>query len=287
MRVNVYITAHNPLNRIHSLRKVISEYLKFPGDVRLYLTVNKESEGDIDEVQFSLSDLQLLRTFLCATEPDLGFALPWTNKEVFKDHVCSRDADFYIYQEDDIVLTLDNFRYFVEWESVLRPLNLEPGFIRYESVSGRKIPFDNYHQWSFTRPTPNALITGDFQTKCVLINSERAHCLAQLGNPYYGASILTQRSAEKYIASDSFDVELSYLKSGFRDWPIADRRSMGLCFESLNKGQPHRRCVPVVKKGAYYVPIEQSLVLHNDLKYTRQLEAKDNRLMDIESFLTA
>ena len=287
MRINVYITAHDPLNRIHSLRKLISQYLKFPADVRLYLTVNKEAEDDIDEVQYSLSDLLLHRTFLCATEADLGFALPWTNKEVFKSHVVNKDADFYIYQEDDIILTLDNFKYFVEWEAVLKPLNLEPGFIRYELVSGKYIPFDNYHHWSFTRPTPNALVTGDFQTRCILINDTEADCLAQLGNPYYGASILNQRNAEQYINSDSFDVDLSYLKSGFRDWPIADRRSMGLCFEDLSPGRDHRRCVPVSKQGQYYVPVKHSLLLHNDLKYSRQLEANHNKLIDIETFLTA
>jgi len=287
MRINVYITAHNPLNRVHSLRKLLLQYLKFPADVRVYLTVNKEAEDDINEVQYSLSDIPLHRTFLCATAPDLGFALPWTNTEVFKEHVNNNDADFYIYQEDDIVLTVDNFKYFIEWENKLKPLNLEPGFIRYELVENKYIPFDNYHQWSFTRPTPEALTTGSFQTRCILIENHEAHCLAQFGNPYYGASILSQINAEQYIKSDSFDVDLSYLKSGFRDWPIADRRSMGLCFENLNPDQDHRRCVPVAKRGKYYVPIKQSLLLHNDLKYSRQLAAKHNKLIDIETFLTA
>lgn len=287
MRINVYITAHNPLNRIYSLRKLISQYLKFPAGVRLYLTVNKEAENDIDEVQYALSDIPLHKTFLCATEPNLGFALPWTNKEIFRTHVENKDADFYIYQEDDIVLTLDNFTYFIEWENKLKPLNLEPGFIRYELIDGKCIPFDNYHHWSFTKPTPNALVTGDFQTRCILIDDFEAHCLAQFGNPYYGASILNQINAEIYIDSESFDVDLSYFKSGFRDWPIADRRSMGLCFENLNRNQDHRRCVPVFKQGKNYVPIKQSLVLHNDIKYSRQLAAKHNKLIDIETFLTA
>jgi hypothetical protein len=287
MRINAYITAHEPLSRVHSLRKLISAYLKFHADVRVYITINNEAEKDIDELKFSLSDLNLHCTFLCAIQPDLGFALPWANGPIFKQHVENNDADYYIYQEDDILITWDNFKYFVDWKPILQPLNLEPGFIRYELFEDQFIPFDNHHQWSFTKPTPDALITGAYQTKCVLLNTPEAHCVAQLGNPYYGASILTQADAVTYVNSNSFDVDKSYLKSGFRDWPIADRRSMGLCFENLNKLQDHRRCIPVVKNDKYYVPLKQSLVLHNDLKYSRQLKSEGHKLINIETFLTA
>lgn len=287
MRINAYVTAHDPLNRIHSLRHIFLEYLKFSADVRIYLTINKEAESDIEEVKYSLSDLPLLCTFLCATEADLGFALPWTNTQVFKEHVDTNDADFYIYQEDDIILTVDNFKYYTLWKSLTETLNLEPGFIRYEVFESKKIPFDNHHEWSLIKPTKNALPFGDFQTKCFLLNVPEADCLVQLGNPYYGASILSQQDAEIYICSDSFDVNQSYLKSGFRDWPIADRRSMGLCFENLTKQQQHRRCIPVKKQGSTYIPLKESLILHCGVKYSQQLKSQSNKLIDVESFITA
>ena len=49
----------------------------------------------------------------------------------------------------------------------------------------------------------------------------------------------------KYVKAGAAIRSQSHLKTGKRNWPIADRSSMGLAFEDLKPWQEHRRVVPV------------------------------------------
>lgn len=286
MEIYAYVTAHNPLARLSSLRKILKAYQMYDAHVTVFITVNYEARDDIYSVSAQLQDLNVPVQFNCASIPNMGFVLPWYSASLFADAVKAKKAQYYIYQEDDMILTDENFEYYLYWYDFLKPLNLEPGFIRYEEVGENKIPFDNYHQWYLTKPTPDCLVTGSYQVKSTPVNGPFADLCVQFGNPYFGASILNQADAETYINSISFDINESFIKTGCRQWPIADRRSMGLCFENLKPGQPHRRSVAVKQRGDFYVPISGALILHNDTKYTSLLTTKSTKLITTDTFLT-
>lgn len=286
MKIYAYVTAHNPLARIHSLRKILKAYQAYDARITVFITVNYEAKDDIYTVHARLQDIDIPVRFNCATVPDLGYVLPWFSASLFAEDVRSKKAQYYIYQEDDMIFTKDNFDYYLFWYDFLKPLNLEPGFIRYESIGDCKVPFDNYHRWHLTKPTPDCLPTGAYQIKAIPVNSPVADLCVQFGNPYFGASILSQADAEAYIDSISFDINESFIKTGCRQWPIADRRSMGLCFEKLKPGQHHRRSVAVKKQDNFYVPLPGALILHNDTKYTSLLTTESNKLITTDTFLT-
>jgi hypothetical protein len=84
----------------------------------------------------------------------------------------------------------------------------------------------------------------------------------QLGSPYYCGMILDQADGEKYIRSDSYDPEKSYPKTGIRNWPIADRSSMGIAFENPPRGHEH-----------------------DDNKYSQRLKEQHGDLLCLEEML--
>jgi hypothetical protein len=102
-----------------------------------------------------------------------------------------------------------------------------------------------------------------------------------LGNPYMGMMILDQEMAEKYVVSASSDPVKSFELTQFRCWPLADRSSMGLAFENLRPGQEHRRVVPVIKVDNSLQIAPCGLVEHCDTKYSRDLQDKLGRVLDL------
>jgi len=285
MKIHVYVTAHEPLLRLSSLRILVAQYKTFDADTTVFITVNYESREDIYSLYGALCDLGIKICINCSNVPNLGFALPWFSASNFAEDVRQKNADYYIYQEDDIIFSRENFEYYVYWYDFMAKNKLEPGFVRYEYDGNELIPFDNYHNWFLNRPTPGCLPTGDYTVPSILINKKEGDLGVLLGNPYYGALILNQSDAEKYIKSESFDPNLSFYRSGCRQWPIADRRSMGLCFEDVPKNFQHRRCVVTNRKEKFYVPVQGALVLHDNTKYTKLLKAESNKLITVDTFL--
>jgi hypothetical protein len=98
--------------------------------------------------------------------------------------------------------------------------------------------------------------------------------------------ILDQADAEAYIRSDSCDPGKSYAKVGIRNWPIADRSSLGLTFENVPSGYEHRRCVPMRKENGVYKLHSSSLILHDDLKYSPKLKELHGSLLDCDHLIS-
>jgi hypothetical protein len=137
-----------------------------------------------------------------------------------------------------------------------------------------------------TYSTPNVWSSRGFEVTKTLVIDRDVDFFVQLANPYYGAMILDQNGAERYIRSDSFDPEKSYARVGIRNWPIADRSSMGLAFEEVPAGCEHCRCVPVSRVGDQYTLLSFGLIWHDDNKYSKELEKIHGNLLSCDNILT-
>jgi len=176
-----------------------------------------------------------------------------------------------------------HFNYWFKYKDVLKRKNLEPGFCRFERCGGKKIPFDNYRKWNLLGPTENCW--GNISHNGSFIATPLDSSIlgfVSLGNPYAGLMVLDQDQADKYITSDSCDPNKSYLKTGKRNWPIADRSSMGLAFENLLPKQEHRRVVPTVRIDNKITIPDYALVEHLDSKYSSTLLQKES-IIDTET----
>jgi len=280
-KIWVAITAHDPLSRLNSLVNVISPYESYPYDVSIRIYVNYEAQDDVELLNTLLSAFKKVNIEVVVASPGYdGWYLTWAHKMDLARSVLNKQADFYVYQENDMVLPLNSFNYWLRWKPRLSRLGLEPGFIRYENYDGVKVPFDNHYVYSLTKETPK--IWGDigFTVPKILVIDRTVDFFVQVASPYYGAMILDQRDADQYIRSDSYDPEKSFSRVGIRNWPIADRSSMGLAFEDVPFGYEHRRCIPVIREHDRYRPHDDCLLHHDDFKYSPELYNKLGYVID-------
>lgn len=280
----IFVTAHNPLARFDALLKTLRGYEELPGLKDVFIYIDYEHRDD----ETTLKDLlEANVSFNCcnivvASECWEGFSLTWAHKGVFREAVRNRYYDFYVYTENDIYFSSENFLYWFLYKDKLKALNLEPGFCRYESYGSKMVPFDNHRVWQLNSDTPDVWGPRPYRVKSYLLPLDDWFVgFVSLGNPYMGMMILDQAMADEYILSQSFDPLKSFELTQFRCWPLADRSSMGLAFENLAPRQEHRRVVPVVKVKDKIQIAPCGLVEHCDTKYSQDLEDKLGYTLDL------
>lgn len=279
----VFVTAHDPLSRFDELLKTLRGYEELPGlkDVFIYIDAEHESDSsllkELLEPNVSLNSLNIV----IASESYEGYSLTWAHKGLLYEAVKQGYYDFYVYTENDMVFTSENFIYWFLYKDKLKALNLEPGFCRYESYESKLVPFDNHRVWQLNRPTPDVWGTRPYRVESYLTPLDDFVGFASLGNPYMGMMILDQEMAEQYISSVSFDPVKSFELTQFRCWPLADRSSMGLAFEKLRPGQEHRRVVPLVQEDKKLQIAPCGLIEHFDTKYSKDIHSKLGSVLDI------
>ncbi len=280
----IFVTAHNPLSRFDPLLKTLRGYEEIPGVKDVFIYIDYEHEADKDllkelvESNVTFNSLHIV----AASDSWQGYSLTWAHKNLLREAVLNKYYDFYVYTENDIFFTSENFLYWFLYKDKLKKLNLEPGFCRYESYGSKKVPFDNHRVWQINKPTLDVWGNRPYQVESYLAPLDSWLVgFASLGNPYMGMMILDQDMAERYVASISFDPVKSFELTQFRCWPLADRSSMGLAFENLREGQEHRRVVPLVKIGNQLQIAPYGLVEHCDTKYSLELEDKLGHVLDI------
>ena len=283
----VAITAHNPLERLNPLVNVLAEYEKYPHEVSVNIYINYGAQDQIETLEKVLGVFKKIQLTVKVAEPAYeNWYLTWAHKVDLAMAILNHKADYYIYQENDMLLTLENFNYFIKWKPVLAQRGFEPGFVRYENYLEQKIPFDNHKVHSLTKETPNVWSSIGFKVPTLLVMDFEIDFFVQFPNPYYGAMILDEIDGRAYIKSDSYDPEKSYLKVLKQNWPIADRSSMGLCFENVPVGYEHRRCVPVHKQGGAYAPHDCALLCHDDNKYSLEFVQRKVPLVICDKMLS-
>lgn len=280
----VFVTAHNPLSRFDALLKTLRGYEEIPGikDVFIYIDYeHREDEDTLRELIGSNVIFNSLQIIVASADWE-GYSLTWAHKGLLREAVINKYYDFYVYTENDICFTSENFLYWFLYKDKLKKLNLEPGFCRYESYGSLMVPFDNHRVWQLNRPTRDVWGDRPYQVEFYLAPLDNWFVgFVSLGNPYMGMMILDQEMAERYVISPSSDPVKSFELTQFRCWPVADRSSMGLAFDNLKKGQEHRRVVPVVKNGDKLQIAPCGLVEHCDTKYSSELDDKLGRVLDI------
>lgn len=280
----IFVTAYDPLSRFDALLKTLRGYEEIPGvkDVFIYIDHGHGADEDVlkDLVKSNVVFNSL--NIVVAPESYEGFSLTWAHKGLLREAVRNRYYDFYVYTENDICFSSENFLYWFLYKDRLRKLNLEPGFCRYESYDLKLVPFDNHKVWQLNRLTNDVWGNRPYQVQSYLTPLDNWFVgFVSLGNPYMGMMILDQEMAEKYIVSSSSDPVKSFELTQFRCWPLADRSSMGLAFENLRPNQEHRRVVPVVKVGNGIQIAPCGLVEHCDTKYSSGLKDKLGDVIDI------
>ena len=283
----IALTAHDPLSRFDPLLRALQNYSELPGSKTVYIYVDKEHEKDVPELcELIEANVENLDVYIHIADASyVGYSLTWAHKADLRAFVEKKSYDFYIYAENDMLFTQKNFNYWLSYKDKLKALNLEPGFCRYEVKNSSKIPFDNYYKYNLHGLTSSVWGDRPYEaTTYLYLDNKDILCFVSLGNPYGGLMILDQEQADNYINSDSCDPYKSYALTKHRNWPIADRSSMGLAFEGLLPHQEHRRVVPLSRTDYGLTIPDFALVEHMDTKYSKKLPSDSSLITTFSMF---
>jgi len=177
MRILVAIASYGTANDRH-LARVVDEYRSMPFDTDIVVLSNvaKAVPPDVE-----------LIVGLPTKNP---WSLPFAHKEVFASRVS--DYGVFIYSEDDILITENNVRAFLDLSSILQDREV-PGFLRFEVGPDGKRSYPEFHV--------------NFRWDPSSVRSRNEYTLAFFTNEHAGCYILTQIQLQRAINSGGFLVE--------------------------------------------------------------------------------
>ena len=179
------------------------------------------------------------------------FELTWCHKAILgNEFVATNDGRYthFVYIEDDIRLSFENFRYFVEFRELLRRHGLLPAFVRmeYSAALSGFVASDAF--WPIYVPVQAHIRLGD----TIMVN---------MPNPYNPCFILDVELADEYVRSGSFDREAS---ARLCRWGVRERAAMGLCLENVPAPFATRYAVPVSTQTDMVLPVARIAHLPNN-----------------------
>jgi len=241
-RILVAITFHYRVGKLFFLADVLRTLSEFPVDVmRVMLITNTSDAEELGILKRLCDEVSLdhaIKTMDNLAEP---VDLAWCHKQfIVSDFLNTKKFEYthFIYAEDDIRITFQNFMYFVSAREVLRARNLIPSFLRVEY---------NFFQNGFVN-TDNVNRMG-YGRRPHLVTDEDIYVDAE--SPYTACFILDQDLAREYVCTRSFHKESS---EDVKDWDVRERAAMGLCWENVPPSFSSRFVVPISKRTAIARP---------------------------------
>jgi len=219
-RVCVAITYHHVPKRLPYLRAVLRGLSLFPvATMRVVLFTNLQAEEEIASLK-SFCDQIMTRVEIRPTQVEDPFMLTWAHKPLIGEAFNTTDATHFVYLEDDMHFTYENFLYFIQWREPLRQLGLIPSFLRTEvsRVFRRIVTSDNQH------PIPLAV------APTVMAAGSR---FAQCPSSYCAMFVLDRELAAEYRHSPAFSEKSS---RSVCTYEVRERSAMGLSFINVPAG---------------------------------------------------
>lgn len=242
-RILAAVAFHFRESRLQYLFQVVRALCQFPVDtLDVVITTNVNHDIALKKIEdlcvplftpFPVRPMSK-RTLLIESFPDLPnpWLLPWSHKHLIGDRFLSADSAYthFMYVEDDVLLSFDNFCYFIHYREMLKDRMLIPSFqrIEYNDSDDRLYLLDQ-------------IGVSDFNSRA-RVNLD-GYSFVNLDYPFNAMFILDRELALEYVEASSFDRERS--KAVRPDWDVACRAAMGLCFESPPHGFVARYVVPV------------------------------------------
>ena len=242
LRILAAVAFHFRPSRLEYLFQVVRGLSQFPvGAIDIVITTNVDQGNLLDQITDVCEPLLescparggtkrlLIKSYPKLEDP---WFLPWCHKPLISAEFLKSDSGYshFMYLEDDILLSFENFSYFLYYRELLKEKRLIPSFqrIEYNDCTNRLYFADQVGVSNFNSRDRVKLDGYEF---------------VNLDYPYDAMFILDRELALEYIGTRSFDRELS--ERVRPDCDVAVRAAMGLCYENVPSGFAHRYVSPV------------------------------------------
>ena len=171
-----------------------------------------------------------------------GLYLTWAHKRVLRNALRFSEVTHLVYLEDDIGLTADNLRYWIEAREALAISGLVPGFLRYEWAQGQQFLVEQ-------------TASGQYQIalEAVALPSLGTAVMTAPDLPYHASYIMDRSLAIEHFTHSAFR---SPFRSRVAGWGVRERAAAGPVFEPSRT--PFRNTLRIGSAPDY--PIARSAV---------------------------
>jgi hypothetical protein len=252
-KIAVHITfflGKNYLNRINFLRKIIVSYKKISKNLDIFIHINKKllNKYKIKDVNYILHNLSLEDPYL----------LSWKSRKLIYEQ---KDIyDVFIYSEDDILFTKNNFDYWINFKDICIKNNFNLGFIRVEKNNNKIYSIDVTTQLN----------------KYLIINNNRF--IVNDINPYCAFWIYDRQELNKFINSNIWNFNWR------NEFSYGVREMSAIGWHGLKMTRYKDTLIPLAKsnKKKYIVNLD-SLIYHLTGNYysVHKLEGKKSRINNL------
>jgi hypothetical protein len=243
VRILVAVTFHFREARLQYLFQVIRALCEYHVEaLDIVVVTNVDHDAPLKQIRDLCAPLftplpmrpKATRTLSIESFPKLAdpWLLPWSHKRLIADRFLNSESAYthFIYVEDDVQLSFDNFCYFLRYREMLKGTGLIPSFqrVEYNDADNRLYLLDQ-------------IGVADLGSRnCVNLDG---YAFVNPDYPFNAMFVLDRELALEYVESASFDRERSKVVKP--DWDVACRAAMGLCFEPPPQGFSMRSVIPV------------------------------------------
>jgi hypothetical protein len=252
-KIAVHITfflGKNYLNRINFLRKIIDSYKKISRNLDIFIHINKKLHN-----KYKIKDVNYILHNLSLEDP---YILSWKSRKLIYQQ---KDIyDVFIYSEDDILFTKNNFDYWINFKDICIKNNFNLGFIRVEKNNNKIYSIDVTTQLN----------------KYLIINNNRF--IVNDINTYCAFWIYDRQELNKFINSNIWNFNWR------NEFSYGVREMSAIGWHGLKMTRYKDTLIPLVKsnKKKYVVNLD-SLIYHLTGNYysVHKLEGKKSRINNL------
>ncbi len=217
------VTFHFVEERLEFLNKISEFFLQLSRNTRVFIVTNTESLDNHKKIVSAVkADIEIYVPKFIGHP----YLLTWAHLDVFRNFFqTEQHITHFMYLEDDILITPNNIKYWVEGRDNLRNIGLIPSFLRYELAA----------QETLMRSTDVKFHVELLKIPRVNLHN-KSYCYINLPNPYQGMYILDRELAKEHLFGPSSSPD-------FGIWNIREKAAQGLTFANVPSGCTSRNFV--------------------------------------------
>ena len=178
--------------------------------------------------------------------------LPWYSLNLMRKKIKDKTNSHFMFIEDDILINIDNIKYWIYFRKILKKNNLIPGFIRYEKFRNKKFSVDNPRKINLkklprleTRSKKNGFVNSKF--------------------PYHAMYLMDRQLMNNYLSSSAINLDFGFTNKFIKStYPMKELANVSHAYLKVPKGYHNNFMIPYCngKKIPSYC-----LIQHNEKKY--------------------
>ena len=230
-----YYTNGDP-KKILRLKKVCKNYLNLSKNVSIFIHSNKKIKSNNKKIKYITHNLKFQHPY----------KLTWNCRKLM--YLQKNDYDIFIYGEDDIIFSKDNFNYWLKYKDTCNKNNYNLGFLRVEE-----------------RNKNNLLYSSDQTEKIKYGLTIKANKFVKLESPFNCLWIYEKKEFKKFIKTKYWNFDFKWITiSGvllIREMSAVGWHGENMSGQYMNR---YKATILPIKRGEL---LKESFIIHSTNKY--------------------